>query len=97
MALFLVRPEVGYVEAGIEICAEVVHPADGKGKVHAEFEDLEVRPSEVGQRIVAHSWRSQAVAVHCCGLDARKLVWVMKLLLLFAIRKALDYMQSDSI
>ena len=97
MALFLVGPEVWYIKPGIEVCAEVVHPADGKGKVHAEFEDLEVGTSEVGQRIVPHSWRSQAVAVHCCGLDARKLVWVMKLFLLFAIRKALDYMQSDSI
>jgi hypothetical protein len=37
MGLVLLGPEVGYGEALLEVCAKVVHPADGKHDVHAEL------------------------------------------------------------
>ena len=38
MCFVLLGPEVGDGETFVEVCAKVVHPADGEHDVHAELE-----------------------------------------------------------
>ena len=40
-------PEIGDGEAGVEVGAEVVHPADGEGDVHAELGGKSVSESAI--------------------------------------------------
>lgn len=49
VALFLRGPEVGHGEAVLEVRAKVVHPADGKGEVHAKLMPESVVEGVVGE------------------------------------------------
>lgn len=49
MRLLFRRPESGYVESIVEVCAKVVHPADWEEDVYAELEYLQVAALELAE------------------------------------------------
>lgn len=68
VGLVLFGPEIGDREALFEVCAKVVHPADGKHDVHAELGEVLVR--EVLDRSHGrHLEDFEIGSSHGCGIE----------------------------
>jgi hypothetical protein len=81
MGLVLLGPEVGYGEALFEVCAKVVHPADGKHDVHAELGGGLVQEGLEGSQ-EGHLEDFEIGTSHDCGIEwmivfgrKREMVW----------------------
>jgi hypothetical protein len=68
MGLVLLWPEVGYGEALFEVCAKVVHPADGEHDVHAELGGALVDEALEGSH-KRHLEDFEIGASHDCGIE----------------------------
>jgi hypothetical protein len=68
MGLVLLGPKVGYGEALFEVCAKVVHPADGKHDVHAELGGALVQEGLNGSH-EGHLEDFEIGASHDCGIE----------------------------
>jgi hypothetical protein len=68
MGFVLLGPEVGYGEALFEVCAKVVHPADGEHDVHAELREALVEELVKGSH-KSHLEDFEIGTSHDCGIE----------------------------